>query len=219
MKTALSIGVLAVACLALPATPARAQTAPFISLRPFVDVSAEQFAATQTFKSVFGQSVEPLYGGGLELTIRDRYYVDVAASRFRKSADRVFRNNGQVFHLGIPLTTTITPFELTGGYRFHLYRHGRPLERIIPYAGGGVGWYSYKETSQFADDAENLDTRHAGLVLTGGAEFRLHRWVGVAADLQYTHVPGILGAGGLSQLVGEKDLGGIAGRVKIVVGK
>jgi hypothetical protein len=196
-----------------------AQATPRISLRPFVDVSAEQFAATQTFDAVFGQSVQPLYGGGLELTLRDRFYVDLAASRFRKSADRVFRNNGQVFHLGIPLTTTITPFELTGGYRFHLRRHGRPIDRLIPYAGGGVGWYSYKETSQFAETGEDLDTRHAGLVLNGGAEFRLHRWVGVAADLQYTHVPGIIGTGGISQDARETDLGGIAGRVKIIIGR
>ena len=56
-------------------------------------------------------------------------------------------------------------------------------------------------------------------MLNGGAEFRLHRWVGLGADVQYTHVPGILGLGGVSQQAGENDLGGVAVRVKLVVGR
>jgi hypothetical protein len=38
-------------------------------------------------------------------------------------------------------------------------------------------------------------------------------------DGQYTHIPGILGNGGISQDVDEKDLGGTAVRFKIVVGR
>ena len=85
--------------------------------------------------------------------------------------------------------------------------------------GAGLGSYGYRETSEFSDAGENVDTRHSGTVLNGGAEFRLHRWVGLGADVQYTHVPGILGLGGVSQQAGENDLGGVAVRVKLVVGR
>jgi hypothetical protein len=56
-------------------------------------------------------------------------------------------------------------------------------------------------------------------VANGGAEFRLQRWVGLAVDVQYNHVPGILGTGGVSQQAGESDLGGVAARVRLVVGR
>jgi hypothetical protein len=56
-------------------------------------------------------------------------------------------------------------------------------------------------------------------VVNGGAEFRVHQWVGLSVDVQYTHVPGILGTSGVSQQAGETDLGGVAARFKVVVGR
>jgi hypothetical protein len=95
--------------------------------------------------------------------------------------------------------------------------------------GGGIGSYHYTEQSDFADPSENVDTTHQGYIFDGGVEVRLHRWVGVAGDAHYTHVPGILGHGGVSQQFAEdpsnaqrnkeKDLGGWAFRVKLVVGR
>jgi hypothetical protein len=200
---------------AFPAIAA-AQDVPLLSFRPFADVSLQRFAATETFTSVFGDDTGWFYGGGLDVTVRDRFYIDLSASRFKRDGSRVFRDaNGNVFNLDIPLTATITPLELVGGYRFH----PRRFRWLIPYAGAGIGWYRYEETSTFAAAGDNIDTRKPGFVAQGGAEFRLHKWVGVAADLQYTHVPGILGDAGVSADVGEKDLGGLAGRFKIVVGK
>jgi opacity protein-like surface antigen len=117
--------------------------------------------------------------------------------------------------LGIPLTATITPLEVMGGYRFKL----RGAPRLVPYAGAGVGSYGYKETSDFSDPSENVDTRHTGYLAVGGVEFRLHRWMGVSVDAQYTHVLGILGTAGISQDAGEKDLGGIAARFRVIIGR
>jgi len=37
--------------------------------------------------------------------------------------------------------------------------------------------------------------------------------------VQYSHVPGILGNAGVSQQAGESDLGGVAARFKLVVGR
>jgi outer membrane protein W len=211
MKSACALVVMAF----VAAAPASAQSLSKISLRPFVEVTEESFNAIDTFTSVFGRTYQPFWGGGLQVTAADRYYVELTASRFRKGGDRVFRNAGQTFHLGIPLTATLTPFEIVGGYRFHSTR--RPW--LVPYVGAGVGRYAYRETSQFAAAGEDLDTSHAGFVVHGGGEFRLSRWVGIGTDVQFTHVPGIFGTGGISQDVGEKDLGGFAARVKFVVGR
>lgn len=194
------------------AVPGAAQT-PSLSIRPFVVGTEESFAAVDTFDAVFGRPYGPFLGGGVQVVVLDRYYVEVGASRFRQNGQRAFRSGGQVFRLGIPLTATITPLEVTGGYRVHLW------PRVRPYMAAGFGSYAYKETSTFADAGEDVSVRHAGFVLNGGAELRLHRWVGLGADVQYTHVPGILGQGGISQQAGETDLGGVAARFKLIVGR
>jgi opacity protein-like surface antigen len=207
VKTILSLVVL----LAL-AAPASAQE-PSLSFRPFALGTIESFAAVDTFDAVFGRTYQPFIGGGLQVVSEDGYYLELSASRLKKTGQRAFINNGQKFQLGIPLTATITPLEATAGYRFKL------SPRIRPYVGVGAGLYLYKETSSFSDPSEDVDVRHAGFVVNGGAEFRLHRWVGLDFDAQYTRVPGILGKGGVSQQAGESDLGGVAGRVKVVVGR
>ncbi len=175
----------------------------------------EAFAAVETFKAVFGRSYEPFFGGGLQVVFHGRYYVEVNASRFKKTGQRVFRNNGQNFSLGIPLTATITPIEIVGGYRFK----PRQMPRVRPFLAAGVTVYSYKETSDFVDASDNIDTRHAGFAGTGGVEFRLGRWIGLSGDATYTHVTGILGQSGVSKEVGEKDLGGVGARVRLIIGR
>jgi len=188
---------------------------PPLSLRPFVMGSEEAFAAVETFKGIFGHSYEPFFGGGLQVVFKGKYYVEVNASRFNKTGQRAFRNNGQTFGLGIPLTATITPLEVLGGYRFK----PRQMPRVRPYVAGGIAWYSYKETSEFVDAADNLDTQHAGFAAQAGVEFRLHRWVGLSGDVEFTRVSGILGQGGLSKEVGESDLGGMAARFRLIIGR
>jgi opacity protein-like surface antigen len=151
------------------------------------------------------------FGGGVLVAERG-VFLEVTLSRFKKSGERAFLFNGKPFSLGIPLTATITPIEISGGYRF--------LRRtaIMPYVGAGIGSYAYKETSEFADAGDDVDVRHAGYLVVGGAEFRVHRLVGIAADVQYTHIGGILGTGGLSKDAGEDNLGGTAIRLKVLVG-
>ena len=186
---------------------------PAISLRPFFLASGQNFTAKETFKAVFGRTVEPVWGGGAQVTFPNGLFVDVTVSRFKATGERAFRFDGQNFGLGIPLTVTVKPVEVSGGYRF------RASPRLLPYVGAGVGSYSYEETSDFASDDENLKTRHSGYLVTGGAEFRLGRWLGLTADVQYTRVPGILGDGGISKEADENDLGGVAARFRVIVGR
>jgi len=55
--------------------------------------------------------------------------------------------------------------------------------------------------------------------LTGGVELLLHPWFHLAVDVQYAHVPGILGDAGVSKATREDDLEGLAGRFKLIVGR
>jgi outer membrane protein W len=195
------------------AAPVAAQDPPALSIRPFVMGAGQSFTAVDTFDATFGRTYDVFLGGGVQVVIHDRFYVEGTASRFTQTGQRAFRSAGQSFRLGIPLTATIIPLEVTAGYRFEL------SPRLRPYIAAGVGSYGYKETSEFSDPAENVDVRHVGFVANGGAEFRLHPWFGLSADLQYTRVPGILGLGGVSLQAGENDLGGVAARLKLIVGR
>jgi hypothetical protein len=198
----------------LAALPAAAQTESF-ALRPYGLITYQAFSAKTTFDATFGNSSYPFWGAGAELVLPKHIYLDVSASRFKKIGQRAFLNNGQAIQVGIPLTATITPFEIAGGYRFVLARH----QMITPFAGAGVGWYSYKETSDFAVAGEDVDATHVGALVVGGVEFRVHRWIALSGDVQYTHVPGILGLAGISKDAGENDLGGTAARFKFIIGK
>jgi opacity protein-like surface antigen len=211
----LALGLSAPLAAQSRARPPAADDEPSFALRPFFVVTGEKFAATQTFDATFGRSFSPFFGGGLELVLSERsgFYVDGAISRFKKTGQRAFRANGQNFPLGIPLTATITPIELSVGYRF------RTSPRLFPYVGLGVGSYGYKETSDFSDAGDNVDTRHSGYLAVGGAEVRVHRLVGIAGDVQYTRVPGILGNGGISKEAGEDNLGGITVRLRVTFGR
>ena len=194
--------------------PAPSAKEPPFFLHPFFLASGEQFAASKTFDAAFGtESLRPFWGGGVQIGLRRNLFVEIAVSHFSATGERAFVAGGQAFPLGIPLTATITPFEVTGGYRYRLSKV------IVPYVGVGVGSYAYSERSSFNDTGEDVSESHAGFIVLGGIEFRVHRWVGVGVDAEYTHVTGILGDAGISQAFGEHDLGGTSVRVKILVGR
>jgi hypothetical protein len=213
-------GVILGLALAAPAAAQRpvprpaAPPPPALAVRVFAMATEQSFAAVDTFDATFGKTYGPFFGGGAQLVVNDRFFAEIAISRFQETGSRAFINAGQAFNLGIPLTATITPIELTGGYRFRL----RSLPKVRPYVAAGFGSYGYQETSQFAA-GDDVDTRHAGFLLNGGAEFRLQRLVGLGIDVQYSHIPGILGNGGVSQQSGDSDLGGVAARFRLVVGR
>ncbi len=103
------------------------------------------FTAKESFKAVLGSSTGIVFGGGGGVVLPQKIFVDVRASRFKKDGTRVVVADGQIFDLGIANTITITPVEVTGGYRF-----GRPRDSLRPYAGGGISWYRYAESDAFA---------------------------------------------------------------------
>lgn len=206
-------GIAVVTVLCLSASAAQAQT---WSAGGFVDVGATRFTASNSFEAVFGSPVGVPFGGGGEVVLPRGLFAGVRVSRFQKTGERVFVFEGETFRLGIDTDVRIVPIEVTGGYRF-----GDRDRRLIPYLGGGVGWHRYSETSEFAEDDENVKETHRGFHVLGGAELRVARWAAVAGEVQWTTVPDALGndPNGAAAAFDEDDLGGIAARVKFVVGR
>lgn len=194
-----------------------------VDVRPFALVTVERFSAATTFDATLDSSFQPLWGGGVEIAWRNNTFVDVTVSRLSRNGQRAFlADTGQVFRLAVPMHAALTPIEFTIGRRFPVRR--RPAARprrltLVPYIGGGVGAYRYDETSDSSAAGEDVHATHVGFLAVGGAEFRVSKWIGIAADAQYTRVPGILGQGGISQQADEHDLGGIAARVRVILGK
>jgi opacity protein-like surface antigen len=88
---------------------------------------------------------------------------------------------------------------------------------VVPYFGGGIGWYRFTETSPFSDGEFNeLSTGYQAI---GGLEFRLSRWAAIASEGQYTWVPDGLGLGGVSEVFNERNLGGSQFRIKLLFGR
>ena len=204
---------LAFVCGLLAATPAFAQFRG-IDVRPFALASEQRFDASTTFNAVSASPAATFWGGGVDVVIHKAYFIDLTISHTTKPGQRAFINNGQVFRLGIPLEVTMTPVEVTGGFRFRFKR-----SRIIPYVGAGIGSYSYGETAEFSQPGDDVHVTHLGFVMMGGLEFRVTRWVAVSGDGQYSSVPGVFGRDGLSIIAGEDNLGGIAARLRVILGK
>jgi hypothetical protein len=203
--------------------------APAVALRPYFEFSRQSFAADDTFDNVFGEKSAPFWGAGAQVAFwKARLYAEAGLSRIARAdsqleGERVFVSNGTIYKLGIPLRSTIKPWRVAGGYRFHL------SPRIIPYAGAGYTAYHYSEESDFAAPEEKLDIDGSGVLYQFGVEVRAFRWVGLVVGAERARVTGILGNGGLSQLYtsgellegrdGEDDLGGWAFQFRVVVGR
>jgi opacity protein-like surface antigen len=183
-------------------------------VRGFATFGSITFHAQDSFDAVFDRHTGPVFGGGGQVLLPSGVYIEVAASRFTRDGERAFVTaTGEVFRLGIPVDLTITPLEITGGWRFRRWR------RVVPYGGAGYSSYRYQESSDFADPDENVDARFSGFHVVGGAEFQPRRWLAVGGEVAWASIPNALGSGGVSAALGEDNLGGTTLRVKISVGQ
>jgi outer membrane protein W len=205
--------LVAVCALVLLPSAARAQATAF---RGFAELGATRFNAAQSFSAIFGSSTGIVAGGGIDVVLPRHIFISFDATRFSKDGTRVFVNNGQVFDLHIPTTIRITPLEISAGYRFITSKR-----QLVPYAGCGIGWHRYQETSQFADASEDVTQTFRGYQLLGGVEYRVNDWFGVAGEARFASVPNALGQDptGASAQFGETNLGGTTVVVKAVLGK
>lgn len=188
-----------------------------IGIRGFVHGGIISLTASRSFEALTGEPTGDVFGGGAQVTLGNGVFFQFNVEQFKKTGNRAFIHEGQVFSLGISDTVTVTPITFGGGYRF------TGLGRVVPYGGGGYGSYGYREESDFAESGEDVEERFGGYHVMGGAEFTF--WasdtlaLGVAAEIEYSSVPDALGEGGISKEFAEDDLGGTTFRVKFLVGR
>jgi len=186
-----------------------------LQLRPrrFGQVAYQQYDASSSFEAIFGSASAPIYGGGIDVLIGRSLFLQGDVTHMRRTGERAFVFEGEVFQLGIEQEVQVTPITFNAGYRF-----GKN-PRLVPYVGGGAGVCLYRERSP----GSGADARFSrnGVVYQGlgGFEFRLSRWLAAAAEGRYSYIPGILGEDGVSLELNEKNLGGISGGVKLIIGR
>lgn len=190
--------------IVVTATPALAQ-AKKVEIGGYATVGKINFAASESFDAVLGQSSGVFFGGGGKVGLPwFGLFADVGAWRFKQDGERVLRAAGTLYQLGIPVTITITPIEVTGGWQYH-GRRGI-WRRLAPYVGAGFSSYSYQETSTFATTSEDVNDRFSGYHLLGGGEFKVLKWLGLAGEVAWTTIPDALGTAGISKEFAETDL-------------
>jgi opacity protein-like surface antigen len=202
-------------------TPAYAQAAAqppsrSIDIGGYAMVGRFNIAATESFDAILGEHAGTIFGGGARIGIPlGGLFVDVGAWRFRGEGERVFVSGGTAYPLGIPVEVTMTPLEVSGGWRFRF----RQVPKLIPYVAGGFTSMQYRETSDFAEADEDIEETFNGYHLSGGAEYKITRWLGVAGEVAWTTVPDAIGEAGVSEAFDEHDLGGTTFRFKITIGR
>jgi len=187
-----------------------------LGIHGFADLGSTSFTASESFETILGSSSGMVFGGGGEVVLPMNVFIGIRASRFHHTGHRVFLSEGERFDVGINTSVTVRPLEITGGYRF-----AAPRARVVPYAGAGIGWHRYQETSEFATNTETVDETSRGYHVVGGAEVRIRRWIGAAGEAQWTSVPDALGTNrtGVSSAFNETNLGGATLRAKVVIGR
>jgi hypothetical protein len=227
-----------------PVPPTRASESR-IGVRGFGTLGSITFTARDSFATVFGSANGFVFGGGVQVLLPWGLYAEIGVSRFSRSdGERVFIGPGdEVFPLGIPLEVTVTPIEITGGWRYQPRRPsaprppaGRPpaakpvpppalaargswFPRWAIYGGGGYTSIGYREQSDFAGTNDNVSDRFAGGHVLGGGEYSPFRWMAVGGEVVWSSAADALGDGGVAAAFGEDNPGGTTVRLKISIGR
>jgi hypothetical protein len=208
-----------------PAPPPASSSGRLLEVAGFVHFGSLTLAAERSFDAILGSSSGTIVGGGGEVVFRRGFlrgvFGRVDVSRFKEDGERVFVFNGEVFPLGIPTTITLTPVEVSAGYRYVFLRARRPGETtprpfpLVPYAGLGVGSMNYRETSSFSEPGDDVDERFTSYHAFGGVDVRV--WKGLSAGVEgvYRWVPDALGESGVSEAFNESNLDGTTVRVRV----
>jgi hypothetical protein len=205
--TILAVVAFAGSAAAQPYSPPSRGSA--VGVRGYLAVDAARMTASDSFKAIFGSAAVTSIGGGAEVDAWQHVFVRVAVTRATRTGSRVFVDNGQVFPLNIPLSITMTPIEVGGGWRFP------SRGRVTPYAGGGIVSLGYQEVSDFAQTGENGNSRYTGGSAFGGVDVGIWKGLFVGAEAQYRHIPTPDTSATVMHEFLERDLGGAAVRVLI----
>lgn len=203
-------------------TPFGRPAPPAVTVRGFGELGILWPTAAESTEAILDRRTLRQFGGGARVSWSGGPYVEISLGRIRHEGSRVFVFEGQIFDLGIPTTITEVPLDLTGGYRFVRgpavggLAGSSPIDRLVPYAGGGIGRLWYREGNDAAADVEDSTTSYH---LVGGLEIGVTRWVTGLVELRYRWAPGILGEGGVSAEFDEDDLGGPSLAFRVAIGR
>ncbi len=194
----------------------RAQTArPSASrenvLRVFGEAGYGWFSASQSFTAVIGKAQGPWIGGGARYELGTRYFLEGSLEHFRATGERAFVFDDVVYGLGIEDRVSVTPIMGSAGLQFV----GR---RYTTYVGGGIGAYLLRETSDFADDTDNVSQTKAGFRGLLGVQWPVGKRYSAGVEVHFTTVPDGL-TGGVAEAFKESDLGGLQIRAKVLFGR
>jgi hypothetical protein len=212
--------------------PAKKSDRPAIAVRGVVSFGLTSLSSSQSFDAVAGTHSKTTIGVGADiLNIWKGVFAGVSYSPLSLDGERVFVDSGTVYPLGIPTTIGVNSLDIVGGWRVALKSKGAkpatpkpgqkpPVKapRLVPFVGGGLSMVMYKETSE-TSGGDDVSKSASGFVFLGGVEYTLTRWIHVGGEFRYRAVTGVLGTGGVSQVYGEKSLGGYAIGVRVSVGK
>ena len=199
--------------LAAAAWPSGSASAQSVGASGYVSFGAMRFAASESFEIVTGSASKSGFGVGGTLTRLWRgVFADVSFWQHKPEGERVFVDGGTSFPLGIPVTITLRPVDVIGGWKFE-------TGAVHPYVGGGVTFMSYEEKSDFSTAADDVSERKTGGVVLAGVDVPLGRLVRVGGEFRYRAVSGVLGEGGVSDVLGEDQLGGAVFAVRASVGR
>ncbi len=179
-----------------------------------LDLEAGYFDMTRarnSARAVFGSPGGFVVGGALRYELLGGRVPLRAAIRFHsRKGERVFVAGPQdpVFPLGHPLEAQLTPIYGTIGYRF-----GGGFFR--PYVSAGAGVTRFKEESTVAGVRSSNNSSQFTGVIAGGLELSRGRFR-LAAEATYMTVPDTIGLGGVSEVYGESDVGGVSLTGKII---
>jgi opacity protein-like surface antigen len=180
----------------------------------YVTYGTTSLTASNTFEATAGTSRKSAPGiGGTVTGLWRGAFVDVAFTQYKLDAQRLFIDQGTVFPLGIPVRITMRPLDLVGGWRYK----SRGL--VSPYGGAGIVFFQYLENSDFATAGDDINERKTGVVALAGADVRVLRLVSVGGEFRYRAVDGVLGLGGVSQVFGDDQLGGLSFAARFSVGR
>jgi hypothetical protein len=64
-----------------------------LAVRVFAMATEQSFAAVDTFDATFGKTYGPFFGGGAQLVVNDRFFAEIAISRFQETGSRAFKSS------------------------------------------------------------------------------------------------------------------------------
>jgi hypothetical protein len=167
--------------------------------------------ASDSAKAVFdGKTGGPTFGFAGQYGLGESFFIRAGARLFQKDGERVFvaAPGSPVFGLGHTLTVRIIPAYGLLGFRF---LQGAALR---PYIAVGGGVTSYKEESDVAGEIFTSTASKASGHAAAGLDYGRGA-LRFGGEVMYSVAPKAIGFGGVSQVYGEDDIGGLSAVVRL----